>query len=131
MIFIDSSAFVSLVVERENFHPKAVQWWKNHKKTQFVTSNLVVVETLGWVRHHIGKDQSVTLGMYLFSGVDIEVKRLSQHDEITAWELFQKTEGRGVSMVDCTSFVLMKRMKIKEAFTFDQDLTKLGFTVVP
>ena len=47
------------------------------------------------------------------------------------WKLFKKLNGRGISMVDCTSFTVMKRLKIKKVFAFDEDFKKAGFLVLP
>lgn len=131
MIFIDSSAFVSLVVEKESFHSKAIQWWEYNKGKTLVTSNFVVAETLGWIRHRVGKSQAVTLGTFLFSTKGLIIEQIKLLDQQNAWKLFQETDGRGISMIDCMSFVLMKRLKIKEVFTFDRDFHTLGFKVLP
>ena len=131
MIFIDSSAFVSLVVEKDSFHIRAIQWWEYNKGKELVTSNFVVAETLGWIRHRVGKIQAVTLGTFLFSTKGLMIEQVSLFDQQDAWKLFQETDGRGISMIDCMSFVLMKRFKIKEVFTFDQDFHTIGFKVLP
>ena len=131
MIFIDSSAFVSLVVEKESFHTKSIQWWEYNKGKAFVTSNFVVAETLGWIRHKVGKSQAITLGTFLFSSKGLVIEQVKLPDQEDAWNLFQEIDGRGISMIDCMSFVLMKRFKIKEVFTFDQDFHTIGFKVLP
>ena len=59
------------------------------------------------------------------------MERVTAIDEKRAWRLFRKVEGRGISMIDCTSFILMKRLGIKEVFAFDEDFKKLGFTTCP
>ncbi|OGM61002.1 hypothetical protein A3A75_01965 [Candidatus Woesebacteria bacterium RIFCSPLOWO2_01_FULL_39_10] len=62
---------------------------------------------------------------------DILIERVGRADEVKSWKLFQKLDGRGVSMIDCTSFAVMRRLKIKEAFAFDEDFKNLGFKVYP
>ena len=131
MIFVDTSGFLALTVGTDEHHLEAVQWWKGQMGTELVTSNLVVIETLGWVRHKIGKAKAVTVGEAIFQDNQIAIKRVSLLDEQKAWDLFCKVAGRGVSMIDCTSFVVMKRLKVKQAFTFDEDFAKAGFEVRP
>ncbi|MBI4099651.1 PIN domain-containing protein, partial [Candidatus Microgenomates bacterium] len=62
-----------------------------------------------------------------------DIKKVSVNiiDEQNAWELFQKLSGKGISFVDCLSFALMQRLKIKTAFTFDADFTRAGFDSLP
>jgi predicted nucleic acid-binding protein len=131
MVFIDSSAFISLAFPGDNFRKDALTWWQKNKGTKLYTTNLVIIETLSWVRYKLGKKSAVDLGILLFSGKDITVERITVFDEQKAWKLFQEKDGRGISMVDCTSAVLMKRLKIKEIFTFDRGFKKLGFTIHP
>lgn len=132
MIFIDSSGFVSLVSPGDDFYKDAMMWWRlNEKKVSLLTTNLVVIETLGWVRHHLGKKRAVELGDYILSGEGIDTERVTRSDEKRAWDLFMKVDGRGVSMVDCTSVMVMKRLGVQGIFTFDQDFGDLGFQVVP
>ncbi|MBU0569294.1 PIN domain-containing protein [Patescibacteria group bacterium] len=131
MIFVDTSAWVSLVDKNDDFHDRAVEWFKNQKDKGFVISNLVIIETLGWIRYKLGKRQAIKVGEKLFGSEELRIEKVTREDEQKAWKLFQKLDGRGVSMIDCTCFALMRRLKIKEAFTFDKDFKKIGFTVYP
>jgi predicted nucleic acid-binding protein len=91
----------------------------------------VVIKSLGWLRYKIGKKLAVETGQNLLSGRGIVIERVTAYDEQQAWLLFQKLDGRGISMIDATSFVIMKRLKIKEAFAFDTDFKTQGFTIYP
>lgn len=130
MIFIDTNALLSLVVLDE-FHDRALQWWQENREVDLVTSNLVVMETLGWVRHKVGRQKAIDIGKRLYESGELKLERMTMVDEGEAWRLFQKVFGRGYSMIDCVSIVMMKRLKIKKVFTFDRDFAKAGLTVVP
>jgi len=39
----------------------------------------------------------------------------------------EERNRRGLSLVDCASFVVMRRYGIEEAFAFDEDFEKEGF----
>lgn len=131
MIFVDTSAFIPLILQTDEFHNTASVWWQKHTGTSIVTSNLVVIETLGWIRHKAGKAIAVKAGMHLLFNTDIRREKILSPDEEEAWKIFQNKDGRGLSMIDCTSFALMKRLKITEAFTFDTDFADMGFTTYP
>lgn len=131
MIFIDANAFIALTIPTDKFCKKALSWRSLHLNEEFITSNTVYIETLGWIRYKAGKRIAVAAGESLFSGIGLKIERVSIDDEREAWEIFKKTEGRGLSMVDCITIVLMKRLKIKEIFTFDRDFLQFGFKVYP
>jgi len=131
MIFVDTSAIISLGVVTDKFHKRAIEWKSTHRNVDLITSNLVVIESLGWLRYKIGKKLAVDTGQNLLSGRGIVIERVTAYDELQAWLLFQKLDGRGISMIDTTSFVVMRRLKIKEVFAFDTDFKTQGFTIYP
>ncbi len=131
MIFVDTNAFISLVIENDAFHQTASAWWQKHKGAPLCTSNLIVIETLGWIRYKAGKAIAIEVGNRLLGSDTIRVEKVTSQDEEEAWKLFQKTDGRGVSMIDCTSFTLMKRLGLSEIFTFDTDFADQGYIQYP
>lgn len=131
MIFVDTSAWFAVVDENDKDHIIANSQFKTKSSAKFITSNLVIIESLGWLRYKRGKSQAVKLGERLLYSPDILIERVGRADEVKSWKLFQKLDGRGVSMIDCTSFAVMRRLKIKEAFAFDEDFKNLGFKVYP
>jgi hypothetical protein len=48
-----------------------------------------------------------------------------------AIDLFARYSDHELSFTDCVSFVLMKRKRIKRAFTFDHHFRLLGFETHP
>jgi uncharacterized protein len=131
MIFIDTSAFIALYNSKDIFHKKALIWWKNKPANDLITSNIVILETLGWIRYSLGRSSTVDAGKILYDSDDIKIERMTDVDEMKSWQLFQKVEGRSLSMVDCISIVMMERLKIKGVVTFDGDFANLGFKVFP
>jgi len=57
---------------------------------------------------------------------------VSEDTRTAAWQLFVRYADQLFSFTDCTSFALMRAMKIDEAFTFDRrDFGAAGFVVLP
>ncbi len=132
MIFIDTSAFIALSLKDDAFHQQALHWWEeNFKLGNFTTSNLVILETLGWLRYQLGAKAAVETGKHLLYSPELQRERVSFKDEKLGWDLFQKSPVRGLSMVDATTVVLCKRLGIKQVFGFDQDFTKYSIQLVP
>ncbi len=53
--------------------------------------------------------------------------RATEEDERLAWLWLRNRPEREYSFVDATSFVLMRRHAIHEAFAFDGDFASAGF----
>lgn len=47
--------------------------------------------------------------------------------EIEAWEWLRQHADREYSFVDATSFAVMRRRRLSDALTFDNDFTSAGF----
>ena len=56
---------------------------------------------------------------------------VSISDEVrsAAFELFKKYDDKDLSFTDCTSFALMKRLKVQTAFTFDGHFQQVGLMI--
>jgi len=48
-----------------------------------------------------------------------------------ALELFRRYSDHKFSIVDCASFVIVRRKKVREVFGFDQDFLAIGFMLRP
>ena len=50
----------------------------------------------------------------------------------SAWEIFVRYADQPFSFTDCTSFAVMRAMRLSEAFTFDRgDFSAAGFIALP
>ena len=132
--FIDTSAFKAVFDESDDFHSKARNYWQKALSEQihFITTNFILDETYTLFRSHLGKDKALIFRDKLAaSPKSIKIISVQQKDEIQAWEYFEKLPGRGVSFTDCTSFSVMRRLKLESAFTFDTDFSTAGFIITP
>lgn len=131
-IFIDTSAFIALAIKNDNFYKEASSILEacRQQKLGFATSNFVLCEAYNYLRGYISKRVAISFASFIRSVENLKIFRVSLLDEKQAWKYFEKLPGRGVSFTDCTSFALMKRLKLKEAFTFDNDFSKAGFVML-
>jgi predicted nucleic acid-binding protein len=63
------------------------------------------------------------MGEKLWSGTLARIVRVSRADEQAAWDLFRRYDDKTFSFTDCTSFVVMERLGLRKAFTFDNHFT--------
>lgn len=95
----------------------------------------VFVDTGAWVALALTKDPLHSLAVEAWQQSLAEVVaarplecRPADLDE--AWPYFRRTDLHKLSAVDATSFVLMKREKIRVAFAFDHHFGSVGFRLV-
>lgn len=134
-VFIDSSGYSSLYNRKDNFHLEAKSRALEifGKKIPAVTSNYVIDETLTNLLARIGYKVALQFGKRIFEeNHAIEIIRVDENLEKQAWQVFKKyNKDKNWSFTDCTSFVIMKSMGIKVAFTFDErDFRQMGFKVL-
>lgn len=78
----------------------------------------------------LGYEPAVKMGEMLLEQGAIPLVRVTAVDERKAWKLFKGYSDKRFSFVDCSSFVLMRRLGIRTAFAFDQDFRQFGRWVV-
>lgn len=94
-----------------------------------LTTNYVLVECFALVQRRLGMAAARALEEDLLPVVAVHWIEASDH--AAAVEAFLTAARRGLSLVDCTSFRVMRRHRVARAFVFDNDFAKQGFELVP
>ena len=131
-VFVDTSGWVALFVGNDRDHKKAFSIFGQLKisKVPIYTSDYVVDETITTILARSNHKQSVLAGHALFTSEIIKFIRVSPDYLQGAWELYQKYKDKRFSFTDVTSFVIMKTLNIKEAFSFDREFLQAGFELI-
>lgn len=133
MIFIDTGAFVARYVSRDQYHQRAVRFWKHLAGTQerCPTSNFVLAETFTLLGRRAGYQFAAERARIILASTSLVIMRPAGQDELAAIELFEQFADQEVSFTDCISFVLMRRSRTKRAFSFDRHFEQAGFRRCP
>ncbi len=133
IVFVDTSAWVGLFVERDQHHAEAVQALEELEEDapDFVTTDYVIAETVARIRRQASHRSASGVWDRLEWGDAARVVEVDPGHRRTARKLFAKYDQLELSLVDCVSFVVMKELGIEEAFTFDEDFRKAGFLTIP
>jgi len=136
MIFVDTSAFLALVNEKDNNHIAAktfLEGIKNGKVKvrKIITSDYIIDETLTRIRYSVGHKEAVKWGKDILASRVVEKADVGKEIFDLAWELFETYEDKKLSFTDCTSFALMKKKGIERVFSFDGDFENIGFILMP
>lgn len=132
MIFIDTSAFLARYLARDQHYVAGAQTWTELLKSQsmLVTSCYVVVETMTLLGRRAGYRFAAERARNLYASTHITILRADEQSEIDAVHWFERMAGLQVSFTDCISFSIMKRLKIEEAFSFDEHFSQAGFKLI-
>lgn len=131
MIFVDTGAWFASVIVTDQDHAPATAWMARNRE-RLLTTDYILDETLTLLRARGQSHLAIALGAALFSGI-LAVLHYSTTDEIRlAWETFQQFHDKEWSFTDCLSKVVMERLKLREAFAFDQHFRQSAtVSVVP
>jgi predicted nucleic acid-binding protein len=125
-IFFDTSAVYALINIKDPDHKKVENVLKGFKGKLFVT-NYVFDESITLIKARLGFDKAVSMGNILLKSPQIEKIWITPSDEKGAWEFFLSRKDKSYSFTDCTSFIVMKRLKINKCLALDEHFKQEGF----
>ena len=94
-------------------------------------TNFVLDEAFTLLGRVAGHAFAAERARVIYGSPALTILRPGQEDELEALDLFEKFADQQVSYTDCISFVLMRRERIKRAFTFDGHFRMAGFEQWP
>ncbi len=131
MILVDTAAFYALVDDRDPNHVRATATISDLVAADetLLTHEYVVVEATALIQRRLGLGALRRFVDDLLPLVEVAWVDAGLHGE--AREALLAAGRRTVSLVDWTSFLVMRRHGVRRAFTFDPDFGAEGFEVVP
>jgi predicted nucleic acid-binding protein len=127
-VSIDTSAFFAVLDADDANHAAAGRIWKSliEQREELVCSNYILIESFALLQRRLGLEaarvfQSDVAGMLQVRWVDEPLHAAGVSALLTAGR-------RQLSLVDCVSFELMRRLGLTTAFAFDQDFVDQDFT---
>ena len=130
-VFLDTSGIVAVIDRNDSNHARADRLWRRilASEESLVTSNYVLVETFALIQHRIGLEAVRELMRDVVPVLTIRWLGEGQHNSATGAVL--AAGRRRLSLVDCTSFEVMKEMGIRRCFAFDPHFREQGFECLP
>lgn len=127
-VFVDTSALYALLDEADDRHVEASDALRRVVGTELVTHAFVVVETCALVGRRLPWAASERLIDGLLPVID--VRSVDDDLQRSAMDAYRRSASARVSLVDHTSFALMRSLGIVRAFAFDEDFASEGFELV-
>jgi len=131
MILADSGAWFASIVPWDVNHAAATTWLKQNREPLLTTDHLID-EVLTLLRVRKETARAAALGEQLFAGRLATLYFLTEADIRSAWEIFRGYADKAWSFTDCTSKVVIEKLDLTAAFSFDQHFRQFGaVNVVP
>ncbi len=128
-VFVDTSAWFAYARKDDPDHEavsRALEEWEG----RLVTSDFIFDETVTLVRVRLGHGAALRVGTALRDPEVVELARLLPEDQEDAWAQFSRSRDKDYSFTDCTSFALMRRLRLHAAVATNRHFQQTGFLVV-
>jgi len=130
-VFVDTSAFYSLLVKTEASHERVRAAFARllAASTPLWTTSFVIVETMALLQHRIGLAAARDFDEQLLPAT--RVRWVDEALYQSGVERLWKTDRRQVSLVDCVSLEFMRTERIGTALALDAHFREAGIELLP
>ena len=134
-LFIDTSGWAYYLDRQDPLHSSVVAIIQGTviKRRHLITTNYIITELVALLssRYHLPRQQLIRAINAIKSDVSVEVVYIDQSIDNEAWSLLESRLDKEWSLVDASSFTIMKRFGISQALTTDHHFSQAGFVRVP
>lgn len=130
-LFVDTSAWYALNDRSDQYRDAALERMSRISAGQvgLITSDYILDESLTLISARTDRRTAIAFGDLLLKSSTIQLVTITKELRQSAFDLFKKYADKNLSFTDCTSFALMKQLKLKTAFTFDDHFRQVGFEI--
>ena len=128
-IFVDTSALVGLISNRDFLHDRCVSLMTEliDKNAILITSEAVLFELANEFSRTKFRQLAADFAQQIISNPDFEVVWSTRELFDLAINLYKSRSDKAWSLTDCVGFVVMQERGIQAAFTSDKHFEQAGF----
>jgi len=89
----------------------------------------VVLETVALLQHRIGLAPVLDFDERILPLLSVHWVNLALHNQ--GMKRLRREHRRDLSLTDCVSFELMRKLGLRDALALDEHFAQVGFTVLP
>jgi len=115
--------------EKDERHERVAETFRDLAGEALLTHNYIVAGSAALVELRLGKERARHLITHLTA--PIEIAWIDEATHKAAASAYLVTESRGPSLVDFTSFEVMRMRDITTAFALDRHFADAGFELIP
>jgi uncharacterized protein len=128
-IFVDTSGLYALVDRKDAHHPAARSVVERLVRAgrRLLATDYVVAETVNLANARSGARVAIRVLDLLEQSAGIRIEWIGTARFDATKTFFRKNADHAYSFTDCTSFVVMRELKLTQALTSDRHFIQAGF----
>ena len=121
MIYVDASFIIALVIEKDQWHQRALELLPKLKSEDKFITEAMIIESLNLIGSCLGGKVGYSIFKYIADNFTIYKSETLIEESM---HFFLKYDGT-LSLADCTAINTMKELGITEILSFDDDFDKV------
>ena len=132
-VFLDTGYVLALEAADDQYHDTASQHWRGMARElpPLVTTSYVFDEVVAFFNSRKQNAKAVEVGNRLLRSPRVQFVHVDEVLFFDAWRYFTQHGDKSYSLTDCISFLVMERLGIHTALTFDRHFVQAGFEKLP
>jgi len=132
-LFVDTAGWIACADGADPAHTRccAARDAALEAGRMLVTTDFVVDETLTLIRFRLGLAAADAWWQQLDASSRVRWERVDSQRFEKARALFFQYRDKQFSFTDCTSFAIMRELRLRQALTTDRHFAQAGFEVLP
>ena len=132
-VLLDTGYLLALEIGDDQNHAAALKHWRALRTDlpALVVTSFVFDEVVTFLNSRGRHRKAVELGGRLLSSPSVQFVHVEEDLFQEGWRYFARHTDKRYSLTDCISFVLMNRLGISRALTFDKHFAQAGFQKEP
>ena len=129
-VYIDTSALYAVMDRDDRHHERSAETWTRllSEEAVMLMSSYVLLEITALVQHRLGMEALDVLYRDILPIISVHWVSESEHRAGISAVLAARR--RKLSLVDCTSFEVMRRLGLTRALALDRHFEEQGFEIV-
>jgi uncharacterized protein len=128
---VDTAGWGHLLDETQTHHSLAASLYREARGQgrKLITTNYILLELVALLTSPLRLSRSTIIALIesLKTSPYVEVVHIDASLDAAAWQLLRQRQDKDWSLVDCSSFVVMRQESMLEALTTDHHFEQAGF----
>jgi predicted nucleic acid-binding protein len=130
-LLVDTGALLALFNPRDQLHLPARRFAQSARHVRFVTTELIVAETVTRLRARLDAGRAADIGTALLHSRRYELLFVDARLVEAGIAELRRFADKDLSLTDAVSFAVIRDLALGGAFAFDRNFRDCGFAMYP